>query len=202
MENDSYKTITKPSEEVIFKDKNSKFFGFVFPVTHEDEVKEYLNQLKKKHPNAGHFCYAWQIGVEHIRYRANDDGEPNNSAGIPIYGQLKKYEITNVLVVVVRYFGGTKLGVSGLINAYRFAAKLAIEASEIEEKNIKVLFQLNFEYALMNKVQRIIKENQLKIVAQKLEASCEYEVAVRKKDYVKIKALFTNAFGVKSKEIF
>lgn len=112
---DTYKTITQASPETLFKEKNSKFFGYAFSVTNEEEVKEILTQLKKDHFSARHWCYAYQIGTENIQYRANDDGEPNNSAGMPIYGQIQSFDVTNVLVVVVRYFGGVKLGVGGLI---------------------------------------------------------------------------------------
>jgi putative IMPACT (imprinted ancient) family translation regulator len=108
MENDSYKTILKPSEETLFKDRNSKFFGYAFPVLNEEDIKDFLDDLKKKHHTARHFCYAYQLGVEEIKYRANDDGEPNNSAGMPIYGQIQSFEVTNILIVSVRYFGGTK----------------------------------------------------------------------------------------------
>ena len=111
---DTYRTITKPSEEVLFKDKNSKFFGYAFPVKNEEEIKEHLEDLRKKHHAARHWCYAWQLGKEEYRYRANDDGEPSNSAGMPIYGQIQSFDVTNVLIVVVRYFGGVKLGVGGL----------------------------------------------------------------------------------------
>tara|TARA_R110002074_G_scaffold193447_1_gene359291 strand:- start:347 stop:733 length:387 start_codon:yes stop_codon:yes gene_type:complete len=127
MENDRYKTILKPSEETLFKDRNSKFFGYAFPVLDEDDVKDCLEELKKKHHTARHFCYAYQIGIEDIKYRANDDGEPNNSAGMPIYGQIQSFDVTNILIVSVRYFGGTKLGVGGLINAYKTSAQLTLE---------------------------------------------------------------------------
>ncbi|MCB0451221.1 MAG: YigZ family protein, partial [Confluentibacter sp.] len=133
---DTYKTITIPSEEVLFKDKNSKFFGYAFPVSQEEEIKMHLEQLKKKHFSARHWCYAYQIGTEKISFRANDDGEPNNSAGMPIYGQIQSFEVTNILVVVVRYFGGTKLGVGGLISAYKNTAQLALEKATIVEKTL------------------------------------------------------------------
>ena len=120
---DTYKTIEIPSKETLFKDRNSKFYGYAFPVANEDAVKSYLELLRKKHHTARHFCYAWQLGIESIRYRANDDGEPSNSAGMPIYGQIQSFEVTNILVVSVRYFGGIKLGVGGLINAYRSSAR-------------------------------------------------------------------------------
>lgn len=129
---DTYKTIDLPTEEVLFKEKHSKFFGYVFPIRTEEEVKPILDAIKKQHHSARHWCYAWQLGVENqIQYRANDDGEPNNSAGMPIYGQIQSFEITNVLVIVVRYFGGIKLGVGGLISAYKNTAQMALEQADI-----------------------------------------------------------------------
>lgn len=199
--NDLYKTITSPSEEALFKDRNSKFFGYAFPVLNEDDIKEALESLKKKHHSARHFCYAWQIGTEAVRFRANDDGEPSNSAGMPIYGQIQAYGVTNILIVSVRYFGGTKLGVGGLINAYKNSAQLALEASEIVEKTIDVQFKISFGYDLMNKVQRIIKEKQLKIVNQKLELDCEYVIAVRKKEAESIFEIFDNIYQLSIKKI-
>ncbi len=198
---DAYKTIEKPSEETLFKDRNSKFFGYAFPVLNEDDVKESLEILKKKHHAARHFCYAWQFGTEKIRFRANDDGEPNNSAGMPIYGQIQAFEVTNILIVSVRYFGGTKLGVGGLINAYKNSAQLALEASKIVEKTIDVHFQLQFGYDLMNKVQRIIKEKQLNIVSQTLELDCQYIISVRKSDADVIFEIFTNLYKVEIKKL-
>ena len=193
---DIFKTIKSASEETLFKDKNSKFYGFAFPVNNEDEVKNELEKVKKMHPNAGHHCYAYQIGVEDIIYRANDDGEPNNSAGMPIYGQIQSFDITNVLIVVVRYFGGTKLGVSGLINAYRSSAKITIESSEIIEKTVEVYFKIIFEYDMMSKVLRILKEKNIEIIQQKLELNCEYIIAVRKKESKSILEFFKNLYKV------
>ena len=128
---DTYKTLTKPSGAILWKDRGSKFYGYAFPISNEDDVKLKLEILKKEHHAARHWCYAYQIGTETSLYRANDDGEPNNTAGMSIYGQIQSFELTNILIVVVRYFGGVKLGVGGLINAYRSAAKLAIENSKI-----------------------------------------------------------------------
>ncbi|MCH3885587.1 IMPACT family protein [Tenacibaculum aquimarinum] len=200
-EKDTYKTITSASEETLFKDRNSKFFGYAFPVFNEDDVKESLEILKKKHHSARHFCYAWQFGVEKIRFRANDDGEPSNSAGMPIYGQIQSFDVTNVLVVSVRYFGGTKLGVGGLINAYRTSAQITLEASNIIEKTIDIQYKLTFEYDMMNKVQRVVKERNLNITAQKLEMNCEYTISVRKKDAQTIFDIFNNLFKVEIKEL-
>lgn len=198
---ETYKTVINPSEETLFKEKGSKFFGYAFPVLNEDEVKECLEELKKKHHTARHFCYAYQIGVENTQYRANDDGEPNNSAGMPIYGQIQSFEVTNILIVSVRYFGGTKLGVGGLISAYKTSAQLALEASEIIEKTIDVHFKLNFNYDLMNAVMRIIKEKNIEIINQKLEMDCQYIISVRKNDAESIFEIFDNLYKVEIKEL-
>ena len=200
-EDDLYKTIDFPSEEILYKEKNSKFFGYTFPVTSEDEVKEILERLKKEHFSARHWCYAYQIGTEKIQYRVNDDGEPNNSAGIPIYGQIQSFEVTNVLVVVVRYFGGVKLGVGGLISAYKIAAQMALENSEIVERTIDKHFIISFGYANMNKVMRIIKEKNLQIVSQKMEMDCEIEIATRKKNVQNLLDTLENLYEIKLTEI-
>lgn len=200
---DTYKTITKPSEEVIFKDRGSKFLGYAFPLQREEEVKEIITQLKEEHHKARHWCYAWRIGVEvgQVRFRANDDGEPNNSAGQPIYGQILSKEVTNILVVVVRYFGGTKLGVSGLINAYKTGAEMALDVAGVTEKTIEASFHLVFEYKDMNKVMRIIKEQNLTLHSQKMELNCEFVVSVRKSESDKVKLLFENLRCLKIKSL-
>ena len=198
---DVYKTIIKPSEETLFKDKNSKFYGYAFPVMTEESVKTCIDFLKKKHYNARHFCYAWQLGVESPRYRVNDDGEPNNSAGMPIYGQIQSFKLTNILVVSVRYFGGVKLGVGGLINAYKSSARLALESSQIEEKTIDVYFQLIFDYDLMSKVLRVIKENSIIIRNQKLGINCELMIAIRKSNAHKIVQNFKALYRVQIKPL-
>jgi len=200
-EKDTYKTIEIAAGDALFKEKGSKFIGYVYPITSEDDVKIYLDELKKKHHTARHWCYAWQLGVVEVHYRANDDGEPNNSAGQPIYGQILSKEITNVLVVVVRYFGGTKLGVGGLINAYKTTAKLILDEALIVQKTIDVYFQLIFEYQDMNKVMRIVKEQELNLIQQKMELNCEFSISVRKKNADKVKQLFLDLRCVKIKEI-
>jgi uncharacterized YigZ family protein len=197
---DVYKTLSKPSEEILFKEKNSKFFGYAFPVLNEDDVKENLEILKKQHNSARHFCYAYQFGTETITYRANDDGEPNNSAGMPIYGQIQSFDVTNVLIVVIRYFGGVKLGVGGLISAYKTAAQLSLEISDIIEKTIDVHFIVSFDYKNMNKVMRVIKEKNLEIINQKMELSCEIEIATRKKNAEEIFDIFNSFFEVTIQE--
>ena len=165
----------------MLKEKGSKFYSYTFSITNENDIKNHLDSLKKDHHSARHWCYAWQLGMKYEKYRANDDGEPTNSAGTPIYGQLQAFEVTNVLVVVVRYFGGTKLGIGGLIKAYKTAAKLALENSEIIQKTINEEFILQFNYSEMNKVMRIVKEEQISIINQKLDLNCLYVISVRKK---------------------
>lgn len=198
---DTYKTILKPSEEILFKEKNSKFFGYAFPVKTEDDIKELLDAIKKQHHSARHWCYAYQLGTETIAYRANDDGEPNNSAGMPIYGQIQSFNVTNILIVVVRYFGGIKLGVGGLISAYRTSAQLSLEASKIVELTINIEYLIVFDYKNMNKVMRIIKEKNLNVMNQKLELNCELTISVRKKDAEAVLNSFSILFEVKIKEL-
>jgi len=198
---DTYKTISAPSEEILFKEKNSKFFGYAFPISTEEEVKVHLEQLKKQHFSARHWCYAYQIGTEKISFRANDDGEPNNSAGMPIYGQIQSFEVTNILIVVVRYFGGVKLGVGGLISAYKTAAQMSLENAEIIEKTIDVNFQLTFDYKNMNKVMRVIKEKNLEIVSQKMEMNCELIISTRKKNAESTFDIFSNLFEIEIKKL-
>lgn len=198
---DTYRTIAEPSNEVLFKEKNSKFYGYAFPVQNEEEIKLHLEQLKKQHFSARHWCYAYQMGTDKISYRANDDGEPNNSAGMPIYGQIQSFDVTNVLIVVVRYFGGVKLGVGGLISAYKTAAQMALENATIIEKTIDVQFQLFFEYKNMNKVMRIIKEKNLEIIHQELTENCILTISTRKKNAEKVFDIFSNLFEVEIKTI-
>ena len=200
MKEDTYNTIDNPSKEILFKEKGSKFFGYAFPVLSEEEVKVNLEELKKKHHSARHFCYAYQIGIEKPQYRANDDGEPNNSAGLPIYGQIQSFDVTNILIVSVRYFGGTKLGVGGLISAYKNSAQLAIEACEIIKKTINIKFKLIFDYELMNNVMRIIKEKKIQIIDQNLDLKCNYLISIRKKEAYSIYQIFNNMFKVEIKK--
>ncbi|HOZ74834.1 MAG TPA: YigZ family protein [Flavobacterium sp.] len=197
---DSYKTLAYPSPEILYKEKNSKFFGYAFPLASETEIKSIIEPLRKKHYNAVHFCYAFQLGTETFTFRANDDGEPSNSAGMPIYGQIQSFGLTNVLVVVVRFFGGTKLGVGGLISAYRTAAQMALEASEIVEKTIDIHYLISFDYKNMNKVMRVIKEKNLEIVAQNMAENCEIEIATRKKNADLVFGIFESMFEIAIKK--
>ncbi len=198
---DTYKTLAIPSEEILYKEKKSKFYGYAFPITSESEVKPLLDALKKKHHTAGHVCYAWQLGVEKIRYRANDDGEPNNSAGLPIYGQIQAFEVTNVLVAVARIFGGTKLGVGGLISAYRTAAQMALDTAKIVEKVMQLQFELQFDYPEMDKVMRIIKQHQWQIVDQRMEMDCSITISIRKNDEAQLQNMITAMHKVKLKAV-
>ena len=200
-EKDTYKTILKPGLETLHKDRGSKFFGYAFPVASETDIKEQLEGLKKSHHTARHFCYAWQLGKQYETYRANDDGEPNNSAGMPIYGQLQAFDVTNILVVSVRYFGGTKLGVGGLIQAYKTSAQLALEASKVVVRTIDEVFEITFDYPEMNVVMRIIKEENLQIITQKMELSCMIIISVRKKDAEKVFSIFNETFKVHIKKV-
>ncbi|CAM4067579.1 MULTISPECIES: IMPACT family protein [Flavobacterium] len=197
---DIYKTLASPSEEILYKEKNSKFFGYAYPISNEEEVKEIITELKKQHHTARHWCYAFQTGTESIYYRANDDGEPNNSAGAPIYGQIQSFNVTNVLIVVVRYFGGVKLGVGGLISAYKTAAQMALENADIIEKTINIHYNLFFEYKNMNKVMHVIKEQNLDIISQKMEMSCEIEIATRKQNAEKVEEIFESLFEITIKK--
>lgn len=198
MEKDTYKTLAAASEETLFKEKNSKFFGYAFPVNNEEEVKNILEGLRKQHHSARHWCYAFQLGTDKkkLYYRANDDGEPSNSAGMPIYGQIQSFEVTNVLVVSVRYFGGVKLGVGGLISAYRTSAQMALEASEIVERTIDMHYKIKFGYQNMNKVMRVIKEKNLDIVSQKMEMDCEIVISTRMKNAPVVFEAFSNLYEI------
>jgi uncharacterized YigZ family protein len=205
---DTYITIAKATEEILFKEKSSKFFGYSFPIQSEEEVKPIVEQLRKLHPHAVHYCYAYQIGTEKISYRANDDGEPSNTAGAPIYGQIQSFGLTNILLVVVRIFGGIKLGVGGLITAYKTAAQLVLEEAEIIEKTIDTPFLISFDYKNMNKVMRVIKEKKLDIVTQTMEldensgiAMGKIEIKTRKKNAELIFDIFDNLFEIEIKRL-
>ncbi|HEU4717093.1 MAG TPA: YigZ family protein [Bacteroidia bacterium] len=176
---DTYKTVSGPAEG-IFKDRGSRFLGFIFPVADEDEVKEKIAALKKEHFGARHHCYAFRLGPARQHFRSNDDGEPSGTAGKPILGQIQSHDLTNVLIVVVRYFGGTLLGVSGLIAAYRGAAADAIAHADIIEKQVKEIYRLSFPYAAMNEVMKILKDNELGQWGQDFQLSCTLHFSVRR----------------------
>jgi uncharacterized YigZ family protein len=175
---DTYLTVSKISEG-FYKEKGSKFLAFAYPVSNEEEVKEIISELKKQYYDARHYCYAYTLGENAEKYRSNDDGEPGHSAGDPILGQIRSHELTNILIVVVRYFGGTKLGVGGLINAYKTAAGDAIAQNSIIEIPITKTIELHFEYDAINIVMKMVKDYELEILSQKMELACEMRLAVR-----------------------
>ncbi len=177
---DSYKTLAFPSKEVLYKERRSKFYGYAIPITSLEDIKPILVALQKNHPTANHFCYAWKLGVGKTTYRVNDDGEPNNSAGMPIYGQILAFELTNVLVVVPRIFGGTKLGVGGLVQAYKTAAQLALEASTIVLRYLTISFEVRFGYQDLDVIMRIVKQFGLTIASREMKISCCFTLVARK----------------------
>jgi uncharacterized YigZ family protein len=175
---DTYKTIRYASQGV-YKEKGSKFLAFAYPIATEAEAKAHLEELRKQYFDARHHCYAYILGADKAAYRINDDGEPSSTAGKPIYGQLLSHDLTNIIIVVVRYFGGIKLGVPGLINAYRTAAKDAIDNAIIIEKNITEVYNLQFTYEQMNSVMKILKDEELPQCNQKFELDCSLDFSVR-----------------------
>jgi uncharacterized YigZ family protein len=192
---DSYKTIEKKSQGY-FKDKGSKFYSFAFPVKNEIEIKEIISGLKKEHHSARHHCFAWRLGAEDIRFRANDDGEPSSTAGKPILGQLQSFGVSNILLVVVRYFGGTLLGVSGLIKAYRNASADALQNAEIKTKLIEQQYDIHFTYNKLNEVMHILKQKKINILTTDFAEDCKLSFSVRKSEAEKAKQIFTNLYGV------
>lgn len=175
---DTYKTIAAPSEG-LYKEKGSKFLAFAYPVQTESKIKEHLESLRKQYYDARHHCYAYVLGPRQEVYRANDDGEPSATAGRPIHGQILSQGLTDVLVVVVRYFGGTKLGTSGLINAYKTATLDALQQAEVIEKIVMQRYRIRFPYEQMNQVMRIVKDLQLQVVEQQSDLQCVLVLAVR-----------------------
>ena len=173
----SYKTVIQTGVSE-FRDRGSKFLGFVFPMNAASELKTYLQPLKEQHPKAVHHCFAYRMGTDGTQFRANDDGEPSGSAGKPILGQIDSLGLTNILVVVVRYFGGTLLGVPGLINAYKTAAAEALAQCTIVVKPIEALYKLSFDYTIMNEVITVLKKFDAQIFKQQMELFCVYEVGI------------------------
>lgn len=193
---DSFLTIAENAEG-IYKDKGSKFLAFAFPVETEDEIKDHIQVLKKEHYSARHHCYAWRLGADKKLYRANDDGEPSSTAGKPILGQIRRLDLTNVLIVVVRYFGGTLLGVSGLINAYKEAAADVLSQAKIIEKLVEVTFKIEFDYANMNPVMRIFKDESLEQKDNQFELKCSMTSSIRKNESERVIGQLRKIEGVK-----
>lgn len=192
---DSYTTIGAPAEAILYKEKNSKFLGFAYHVKSTSETETFLQHIRTQHPKANHHCYAWRLGTENLSYRANDDGEPSHSAGQPIYGQILSFGLTNILVIVVRYFGGTKLGVGGLISAYKTTAQLTLESCVVLEKVIEYPMTLRYSYDKTSAVMRIINENNLTITEQEFTDICRIHLLVPKSLFEKCKEHFQSIFG-------
>ncbi|MDR4989321.1 MAG: YigZ family protein [Bacteroidales bacterium] len=195
---DTYKTIRKHSQG-LYKAKGSKFISFAFPVSNEVQVEEHLESVRKKYHDARHHCYAWALGYGRTSYKINDDGEPSGTAGKPIYGQIRAHDLTNLLIVVLRYFGGTKLGIRGLINAYKGASIDALTNNVIITETLKTQYRIVFDYLVMNEVMQIMKEYELEQRHQDFGLSCTLVFSVRqsKADVVlrklnKIKAIDIN----------
>ena len=169
-----------------YREKASKFLSVAIPVSTEEEVKANLEELRKAYHDANHHCYAYRLGLENQSYRTNDDGEPSGSAGKPIYGQILSMGLSDILVVVIRYFGGTKLGIPGLIQAYRTATRDALEHAEIIEKIIRVQYKVTFDYETMNEIMHILKSEGVKIIHQTAMEKCEIDFQIRKSNAAKI----------------
>lgn len=183
---DTYKTIARLAEGT-YSEKRSKFLAFAIPVRSLDEVKEYLKFYEKKYFDARHVCYAYMLGAERTNFRANDNGEPSGTAGRPILGQINSFDLTDILLVVVRYFGGIKLGTSGLIVAYKAAAQEALNAAEIIEKTVDDDITFFFEYPFMNDVMRIVKEESPEIISQDFDNNCRMTLRIRKSQFDRLK---------------
>ncbi len=178
---DVYKTIETPAEG-LYKEKGSKFIAFAYPVRTEEAVKEIVEEIKVRYYDARHYCYAYRLGADKKKFRANDDGEPSSTAGKPILGQILSYDLTDILIVVVRYFGGIKLGVSGLINAYRAAAADAIGHARIVEKTDDEVFRIKFDYTVMNEVMRVVKEEEPEVMSRDFSMECRMTLSIRKQN--------------------
>jgi uncharacterized YigZ family protein len=194
--NDTWKTIAAPAEG-IYKDRGSRFISLIYPVRDEEEIRELLQKTRKEHHSARHHCYAWRLGTEDIHFRISDDGEPSSTAGKPILAQLISHDLTQVLLIVVRYFGGTLLGVSGLINAYREAAADAIRNATIKNRTIETAFRLEFTYKELNAIMQIMKNENLTQTAILLTDTCSLEFLVRKSEASRVEHLFRSLYGIK-----
>ena len=179
METDEFLTIKQPAKG-LYKEKGSKFYGIIYPVKSEEEIKDKLEEVRATYHDARHHCYAYRYGIEKEHIRMNDDGEPSSTAGKPIFGQIQSHELTNILIVVVRYFGGTKLGTSGLIRAYKTAAEEAINKSSIIKKVIQARYMVEFDYGLMNEVMKFLHDENLTPIEKEFGASCKFTLGLRK----------------------
>ncbi len=187
---DEYKTITQ-AVQGSFRDKGSKFMAFAFPAGSEQEVKQHLDGLKKQYFDATHHCYAYVLGFDKSAYRVNDDGEPSGTAGRPIYGQILTRDLTNILVVVIRYYGGTKLGVPGLIHAYKTAAAEALNTATVANRIVKEMYQIEYPYEAMNDVMKIIKDETLEVINNEFGMKCVVRLAIRHSEAERITGKFS-----------
>jgi uncharacterized YigZ family protein len=192
---DTYRTIEKPAEG-LFRDRGSKFLAFAFPLNTESELKNILAQLKSAHPKANHHCWAFRLSIDRSVFRANDDGEPSGTAGRPILNTLLSKDLTNIVVIVVRYFGGTLLGVPGLINAYKSATEDALSHAKVTQKTINDIYLIQFEYLQMNDVMKIVKDDDLTILSQDFNADCSIRVSIRKTMVNQALGRFENLNGI------
>lgn len=175
----SFQTIRKPVENILLKEKGSKFIGFASPVNREEDIRNYLEKIKEEHPKATHHCYAFRLGLNGENYRANDDGEPSGSAGLPIYNQLLAHEITNVLVIIVRYFGGTKLGVGGLVKTYKESAKLTLDECEIVTRELETGIEITFPYSQQNTIFTTLNRFDAKMINFETSETCNIRASIR-----------------------
>ena len=187
---DEFLTITDTPAEGFYSEKRSKFLAFAFHVTSEEEVKQYVAEFRKKYYDARHVCWAYMLGADRTDFRANDDGEPSSTAGKPILGQINKNELTDILIIVVRYYGGVNLGTSGLIVAYRTAAAEAIANAEIVSQFVEEEVVFDFPYIMMNDVMKIIKDMSPRIISQTYDNTCEMKLSIRKSESPMLKAKF------------
>ncbi|MEI8049449.1 MAG: YigZ family protein [Bacteroidota bacterium] len=187
---DEYKTITEVAQGS-FRDKGSKFLSFAIPVKNEQEIKQQLESFRKKYYDATHHCYAYVLGFDKSAYRVNDDGEPSGTAGRPIYGQILSSDLTNILIIVVRYYGGTKLGVPGLIHAYKTAAVEAINSAPIVTKIVKEVYQVEYPYEIMNDVMKIIKDEALEVINNDFGMKCVIRLSIRYSESARVTGKFS-----------
>ncbi|WP_282126812.1 IMPACT family protein [Marinifilum flexuosum] len=200
MSNDTYKTISQQCEG-LYKEKGSKFITYAYPVSTEEEIKEHIAKLKKEYYDARHHCYAYMLGADKKNFRANDDGEPSSTAGKPILGQILSNDLTNILIVVVRYFGGTKLGASGLIHAYKTAAADAISNAEILDKTVNDIYDIHFDYLVMNDIMKIIKDEQPEQLGQDFNLTCKITLSIRQSEVERLIQKFEKITSAKAEYI-
>jgi uncharacterized YigZ family protein len=198
---DSYKTIINQAEG-IYRDKGSKFLAFAYPVKSEEEVKDILQKLRTEHPKARHFCWALRLSPDRSIFRIQDDGEPSGTAGRPILNTMLSADLTNLLIVVVRYFGGTLLGVPGLINAYKSAAAEAIKQSDIITKTVNDIYEFRFDYLAMNAVMKLVKDEQLQVLDQDFDNSCMIKLEIRKSSLNTVLGKIEKVEGIQIKYLF